>query len=140
MPADGNNNNHPKAEDGISETSKKDLPKGTTYSWVKEPDWNKPGKDTTATIRITFPDGSHVDVSPKLTVTDTIKPVIEKPDLGTASHGGKDHYLLKVHRGEKFDLTLKVHDNTGKIVGASLDNNVPDCGITKTNLTVDNAG
>ncbi|RIY28632.1 peptidase, partial [Bifidobacteriaceae bacterium GH005] len=140
IPADGNNNNHPKAEDGISETSKKDLPKGTTYSWVKEPDWNKPGKDTTATIRITFPDGSHVDVSPKLTVTDTIKPVIEKPDLGTASHGGKDHYLLKVHRGQKFDLTLKVHDNTGKIVGASLDNNVPDCGITKTNLTVDNAG
>ena len=140
IPEDGNNNNHPKAEDGISETSKKDLPTGTTYSWVKEPDWNKPGKNTTATIRITFPDGSHVDVSPKLTVTDTIKPVIEKPDLGTASHGGKDHYLLKVHRGQKFDLTLKVHDNTGKIVGASLDNNVPDCGITKTNLTVDNAG
>lgn len=140
IPEDGNNNNHPKAEDGISEASKKDLPTGTTYSWVKEPDWNKPSKDTTATIRITFPDGSHVDVSPKLTVTDTIKPVIEKPDLGTAKHGSKDHYLLKVHRGEKFDLTLKVHDNTGKIVGAILDNNVPDCGITNTNLTVDNAG
>ena len=139
IPEDGNNNNHPKAEDGISEASKKDLPTGTTYSWVKEPDWNKPGKDTTATIRITFPDGSHVDVSPKLTVTDTIKPVIEKPDLGTAKHGSKDHYLLKVHRGEKFDLTLKVHDNTGKIVGASLNDNVTDCGITKTNLTVDNA-
>ena len=139
IPADGNSNNHPKAEDGISETSKKDLPKGTTYSWVKEPDWNKPGKDTTATIRITFPDGSHVDVSPKLTVTDTIKPVIEKPDLGTASHAGKNHYLLKVHRGQKFDLTLKVHDNTGKIVGASLDNNVPDCGITNTALKIDNA-
>lgn len=140
IPEDGNNNNHPKAEDGISETSKKDLPTGTTYSWVKEPDWNKPGKNTTATIRITFPDGSHVDVSPKLTVTDTIKPVIEKPDLGTAKHGGKDHYLLKVHRGQKFDLTLKVHDNTGKVVGANLDSTVPDCGITKTNLTVDNAG
>lgn len=139
IPEDGNNNNHPKAEDGISEASKKDLPTGTTYSWVKEPDWNKPGKDTTATIRITFPDGSHVDVSPKLTITDTIKPVIEKPDLGTAKHGSKDHYLLKVHRGEKFDLTLKVHDNTGKIVGASLNDNVTDCGITKTNLTVDNA-
>lgn len=140
IPEDGNNNNHPKAEDGISETSKKDLPTGTTYSWVKEPDWNKPGKNTTATIRITFPDGSHVDVSPKLTVTDTIKPVIEKPDLGTAKHGSKDHYLLKVHRGQKFDLTLKVHDNTGKVVGANLDSTVPDCGITKTNLTVDNAG
>lgn len=139
IPEDGNNNNHPKAEDGISEASKKDLPTGTTYSWVKEPDWNKPGKNTTATIRITFPDGSHVDVSPKLTVTDTIKPVIEKPDLGTAKHGSKDHYLLKVHRGQKFDLTLKVHDNTGKIVGAILNNNVTDCGITKTNLTVDNA-
>ena len=140
IPAEGNNKNHPKAEDGISETSKKDLPKGTTYSWVKEPDWNKPGKDTTATVRITFPDGSHVDVSPKLTVTDKIKPVIEKPALGTAKHGNIDHYLLKVHRGEKFDLTLKVHDNTGKIVGASLDGDVPNCGITNTNLTVDNAG
>lgn len=140
IPEDGNNNKHPKAEDGISETSKKDLPKGTTYSWVKEPDWNKPGKDTTATVRITFPDGSHVDVSPKLTVTDTIKPVIEKPDLGTAKHNKTDHYLLKVHRGQQFDLTLKVHDNTGKIVGASLDDDVPNCGITNTNLTVDNAG
>ena len=140
IPADGNNNNHPKAEDGISEASKKDLPKGTTYSWVKEPDWNKPGKDTTATVRITFPDGSHVDVSPKLTVTDTIKPVIEKPDLGTAKHGNTDHYLLKVHRGEKFDLTLKVHDNTGKITGASLNDKVTDCGISTKTLTVDNAG
>ena len=139
IPEDGNNNNHPKAEDGISEASKKDLPTGTTYSWVKEPDWNKPGKDTTATIRITFPDGSHVDVSPKLTVTDTIKPVIEKPDLGTAKHGSKDHYLLKVHRGQQFDLTLKVHDNTGKIVGAKLDDKVTYCGITETKLTVDNA-
>ena len=140
IPEDGNNNNHPKPEDGISETSKKDLPKGTTYSWVKEPDWNKPGKDTTATVRITFPDGSHVDVSPKLTVTDTIKPVIEKPDLGTAKHGNTDHYLLKVHRGEKFDLTLKVHDNTGKITGASLNDKVTDCGISTKTLTVDNAG
>lgn len=139
IPAEGNNKNHPKAEDGISEASKKDLPKGTTYSWVKEPDWNKPGKDTTATVRITFPDGSHVDVSPKLTVTDTIKPVIEKPDLGTAKHGSKDHYLLKVHRGQQFDLTLKVHDNTGKIVGAKLDDKVTYCGITETKLTVDNA-
>ena len=140
IPEDGNNNNHPKAEDGISEASKKDLPKGTTYSWVKEPDWNKPSKDTTATVRITFPDGSHVDVSPKLTVTDTIKPVIEKPDLGTAKHGNTDHYLLKVHRGEKFDLTLKVHDNTGKITGASLNDNVPNCGINTTTLKIDNAG
>lgn len=140
IPKDGNNNNHPKPEDGISEASKKVLPKGTTYSWVKEPDWNKPGEQNDVKIRITFPDGSHVDVSPKLTVTDTIKPVIEKPDLGTAKHNNTDHYLLKVHRGEKFDLTLKVHDNTGKIVGASLNGNVPDCGITNTNLTVDNAG
>lgn len=139
IPADGNNNNHPKAADGISETSKKDLPTGTTYSWVKEPDWNKPGKDTTATIRITFPDGSIKEVETKVTVKDGIAPVIEKPDLGTASHAGKDHYLLKVHRGQKFDLTLKVHDNTGKIVGAILDNNVPDCGINTTTLTVDNA-
>ena len=140
IPEDGNNNKHPKAEDGISETSKNGLPTGTTYSWVKEPDWNKPGKDTTATVRITFPDGSHVDVSPKLTVTDTIKPVIEKPDLGTAKHGNTDHYLLKVHRGEKFDLTLKVHDNTGKITGASLNDNVPNCGINTTTLKIDNAG
>lgn len=140
IPEDGNNNNHPKAEDGISETSKKDLPKDTTYSWVKEPDWNKPGKQSDVKIRITFPDGSTKEITSKLTVTDTIKPVIEKPDLGTASHGGKDHYLLKVHRGQKFDLTLKVHDNTGKVVGANFDSTVPDCGITKTNLTVDNAG
>ncbi|MBF9314107.1 peptidase [Bifidobacteriaceae bacterium NR002] len=140
IPEDGNNNKHPKAEDGISETSKKDLPKGTKYSWAKEPDWNKPGEQNDVKIRITFPDGSHVDVSPKLTVTDKIKPVIENPDLGTAKHNNIDHYLLKVHRGEKFDLTLKVHDNTGKITGASLNGDVIDCGITDTTLKIDNAG
>ena len=140
IPADGNNNNHPKAEDGISETSKKDFPTGTTYSWVKEPDWNKPSKQSDVNIRITFPDGSTKEIKSKLTVTDTVKPVIEKPDLGTAKHGNTDHYLLKVHRGEKFDLTLKVHDNTGKITGASLNDKVTDCGISTKTLTVDNAG
>lgn len=139
IPEDGNNNNHPKAEDGISETSKKDLPTGTTYSWVKEPDWNKPGEQSEVKIRITFPDGSTQEIKSKLTVTDTIKPVIEKPALGTAKHGNIDHYLLKVHRGQKFDLTLKVHDNTGKIVGANLNGKVTECGITSTALTVDNA-
>ena len=139
IPADGNNNNHPKAEDGISETSKKDFPTGTTYSWVKEPDWNKPGEQSEVKIRITFPDGSTQEIKSKLTVTDTIKPVIEKPALGTAKHGNIDHYLLKVHRGQKFDLTLKVHDNTGKIVGANLNGKVTECGITSTALTVDNA-
>lgn len=139
IPADGNNNNHPKAEDGISETSKKYFPTGTTYSWVKEPDWNKPGEQSEVKIRITFPDGSTQEIKSKLTVTDTIKPVIEKPALGTAKHGNIDHYLLKVHRGQKFDLTLKVHDNTGKIVGANLNGKVTECGITSTALTVDNA-
>ena len=139
IPEDGNNNNHPKAEDGISEASKKDLPTGTTYSWVKEPDWNKPSKQSDVNIRITFPDGSTKEVDTKVTVKDNTAPIIEKPDLGTAKHGSNDHYLLKVHRGEKFDLTLKVHDNTGKITGASLNDKVTDCGITKTDLTVDNA-
>ncbi len=140
IPEDGNNNKHPKAEDGISETSKKDFPTGTTYSWVKEPDWNKPSKQSDVNIRITFPDGSTKEIKSKLTVTDTVKPVIEKPDLGTAKHGNTDHYLLKVHRGQNFDLTLKVHDNTGKIVSASLDGDVPNCGINTTTLKIDNAG
>ena len=107
---------HPKPEDGIAKESKNKLPNGTKYSWAQEPDWNTPGKDTTAEVLITFPDGSTEKVDTKVTVKDDIAPVIENPATKQVQHDdGKMYYQFKVHKGEQFSIDINAYDNSGKI-------------------------
>ncbi|WP_421777886.1 Rib/alpha-like domain-containing protein [Gardnerella sp. KA00747] len=110
---------HPKPEDGIAKESKNKLPNGTKYSWAQEPDWNTPGKDTTAEVLITFPDGSTEKVDTKVTVKDDIAPVILEPHTNKGEHnnqGKKEFpYMFKVHKDKSFDIEINAYDNSGKI-------------------------
>ncbi|WP_018142775.1 Rib/alpha-like domain-containing protein [Alloscardovia criceti] len=56
----------PDARDGIKNAG--DLPDGTTFEWVTEPDTSKPGTSTSQ-VKVTYPDGSSdtVDVTVKIT-------------------------------------------------------------------------
>ena len=112
---------HPDPKSGIDPEAVKKLPKDAKYSWAKEPDWNKPGKDTTATVRITFPDGSTKDVETKVTVKDNIAPVIETPATNQVKHDDKQmYYQFKVHKDKPFDIEIKSYDNSGKISSATI--------------------
>lgn len=112
---------HPDPKSGIDPEAVKKLPKDAKYSWAKEPDWNKPGKDTTATVRITFPDGSTKDVETKVTVKDNIAPVIENPATNQVKHDDKQmYYQFKVHKDKPFDIEIKSYDNSGKISSATI--------------------
>lgn len=59
--------NLPDAKEGIGNAG--DLPNGTEYEWVKEPDVSKPGTST-GTIKVTTPDGNETEVEVEVTVTD----------------------------------------------------------------------
>lgn len=114
---------HPKPEDGIAQESKNKLPNGTKYSWAQEPDWNKPGKDTAAKVRITFADGSFKDVDTKVTVNDDIPPVINTPNTNKAKRADTEqaeYYQFKVHNGKQFNIDINAYDNSGKIKSATL--------------------
>ena len=127
---------HPDPKSGIDPEAVKKLPKDAKYSWAKEPDWNKPGKDTTATVRITFPDGSTKDVETKVTVKDNIAPVIEKPATNQVKHDDKQmYYQFKVHKDKPFDIEIKSYDNSGKINSAEFNSALPT-NITGSNISI----
>ena len=117
----GSGTKHPDPKSGIDPEAVKKLPKDAKYSWAKEPDWNKPSKDTTATVRITFPDGSTKDVETKVTVNDNIAPVIDNPATNQVKHDDKQmYYQFKVHKDKPFDIEIKSYDNSGKISSATI--------------------
>ena len=66
----------PNAEEGIKNTN--DMPKGTKYTWKTTPDTSTVGTKS-ATIVVTYPDGSKDEVPVKVVVTDNSQPA-EKPD------------------------------------------------------------
>jgi len=66
----------PNPEEGIKNTN--DMPKGTKYTWKTTPDTSTVGTKS-ATIVVTYPDGSKDEVPVKVVVTDNSQPA-EKPD------------------------------------------------------------
>ena len=129
---------HPDPKSGINADDLKKLPKDATYSWAKEPDWNKPGKDTTAKVLITFPDGSTKEVETKVTVKDDIAPVIENPATNQVQHDdGKMYYQFKVHKGEQFSIDINAYDNSGKISSAKFGSDLPT-NITGSKISITN--
>lgn len=117
----GSGTKHPDPKSGINADDLKKLPSDATYSWAKEPDWNKPGEQKDATVRITFPDGSTKDVETKVTVKDNIAPVIENPATNQVKHDDKQmYYQFKVHKDKPFDIEIKSYDNSGKISSATI--------------------
>ncbi len=133
---------HPKPEDGIAQESKNKLPKDTKYSWVNEPDWNKPVEQKDAEVLITFPDGSTEKVDTKVTVKDDIAPVIENPATNkakktTSATETPEYYQFKVHNGKQFSIDINAYDNSGKIKKAEFDSAlttaIPDSKISITN-------
>ncbi|MDO4903874.1 MAG: Rib/alpha-like domain-containing protein, partial [Limosilactobacillus sp.] len=59
-----------KAGDAI--TNKDDMPEGTTYTWKEVPDTTKAG-DQTATVIVTLPDGTQMEVNVTIHVEETAK-------------------------------------------------------------------
>ena len=113
---------HPDPKSGINATDLKKLPSDATYSWVNEPDWNKPGEQN-ATVRITFKDGSTKDVTTTVTVKDNIAPVINTPNTNKAKRADTEqaeYYQFKVHNGKQFNIDINAYDNSGKIKSATL--------------------
>ncbi|EPI60052.1 LPXTG-motif protein cell wall anchor domain protein [Gardnerella vaginalis JCP8070] len=115
---------HPDPKSGINASDLAKLPNDATYSWATEPDWNKPGKDTAATVRITFADGSFKDVDTKVTVKDDIAPVILEPHTNKGEHNNQGQkefpYMFKVHKDKSFDIEINAYDNSGKIKSATV--------------------
>ena len=117
---------HPDPKSGINAEAVTKLPKDAKYSWATEPDWNKPGKDTTAEVLITFPDGSTEKVETKVTVKDDIAPVIEKPATNQVKHDDNQmYYQFKVHKDKTFDIEINAYDNSGKIKSATIPSTFP---------------
>lgn len=114
---------HPDPKSGINAADLNKLPKDAKYSWATEPDWNTPGKDTTAEVLITFPDGSTQKVETKVTVNDDIPPVINTPNTNKAKRADTEqaeYYQFKVHNGKQFNIDINAYDNSGKIKSATL--------------------
>ncbi|MFU0549889.1 Rib/alpha-like domain-containing protein [Gardnerella piotii] len=129
---------HPDPKSGINAEAVKKLPSDATYSWATEPDWNKPGKDTAAKVRITFADGSTTDVDTKVTVNDDIAPVINTPNTNKAKKNDKEqaeYYQFKVHNGKSFSIDINAYDNSGKIDSAKFDPGLPT-NITGSNISI----
>ena len=130
---------HPDPKSGINATDLKKLPSDATYSWATEPDWNKPGKDTAAKVRITFADGSFKDVDTKVTVKDDIAPVIVTPNTNKAKKAETDktpeYYQFKVHNGKSFSIDINAYDNSVKINSAKFDPDLPTA-ITGSNISI----
>ncbi len=117
----GSGTKHPDPKSGINTDNLKKLPSDATYSWAKEPDWNKPGEQKDAKVRITFKDGSTKDVTTTVTVKDDIAPVIENPATNQVKHDDKQmYYQFKVHKDKPFDIEIKSYDNSGKISSATI--------------------
>ena len=117
----GSGTKHPDPKSGINADDLKKLPSDVTYSWAKEPDWNKPGEQKDAKVRITFKDGSTKDVTTTVTVKDNIAPVIENPATNQVQHDDKQmYYQFKVHKDKPFDIEIKSYDNSGKISSATI--------------------
>src|SRR5699024_6950376 len=49
-------------------TNQDKLPKGTTYSWTKEPNTETAGQPATGSLHVAYPDGSSEDVPVTVTV------------------------------------------------------------------------
>lgn len=115
---------HPDPKSGIDSEALKKLPKDATYSWTTEPDWNKPGEQKDAKVRITFKDGSTKDVTTTVTVKDNIAPVINTPSTNKAKRADTDktpeYYQFKVHNGKPFSIDINAYDNSGKIKSATI--------------------
>ncbi|RDW97125.1 peptidase [Gardnerella vaginalis] len=115
---------HPDPKSGINADDLKKLPSDATYSWAKEPDWNKPGEQKDAKVRITFKDGSTKDVTTTVTVKDNIAPVINTPSTNKAKRADTDktpeYYQFKVHNGKPFSIDINAYDNSGKIKSATI--------------------
>lgn len=116
---------HPDPKSGINADDLKKLPSDATYSWAKEPDWNKPGEQKDAKVRITFKDGSTKDVITTVTVKDNIAPVINTPSTNKAKRADTDktpeYYQFKVHNGKPFSIDINAYDNSGKIESATIE-------------------
>ncbi len=127
---------HPDPKSGINADDLKKLPSDVTYSWAKEPDWNKPGEQKDAKVRITFKDGSTKDVTTTVIVKDNIAPVIEKPATNQVKHDDKQmYYQFKVHKGEQFSIDINAYDNSGKIKSAEFNSALPT-NITGSNISI----
>ena len=120
----GSGTKHPDPKSGINADDLKKLPSDATYSWAKEPDWNKPGEQKDAKVRITFKDGSTKDVTTTVTVKDDIAPVINTPSTNKAKRADTDktpeYYQFKVHNGKPFSIDIDAYDNSGKIKSATI--------------------
>ena len=120
----GSGTKHPDPKSGINADDLKKLPSDVTYSWAKEPDWNKPGEQKDAKVRITFKDGSTKDVTTTVTVKDNIAPVINTPSTNKAKRADTDktpeYYQFKVHNGKPFSIDINAYDNSGKIKSATI--------------------
>ncbi|WP_421784043.1 Rib/alpha-like domain-containing protein [Gardnerella sp. KA01001] len=120
---------HPDPKSGINADDLKKLPSDATYSWIKEPDWNKPGEQKDAKVRITFKDGSTKDVTTTVTVKDNIAPVINTPSTNKAKRADTDktpeYYQFKVHKGKQFSIDINAYDNSGKIKSAEFGSALP---------------
>jgi len=120
----GSGTKHPDPKSGINADDLKKLPSDATYSWAKEPDWNKPGEQKDAKVRITFKDGSTKDVTTTVTVKDDIAPVINTPSTNKAKRADTDktpeYYQFKVHNGKPFSIDINAYDNSGKIKSATI--------------------
>ncbi len=129
---------HPDPKSGINAADLNKLPKDAKYSWATEPDWNTPGKDTTAEVLITFPDGSTQKVETKVTVNDDIPPVINTPNTNKAKRADTEqaeYYQFKVHNGKQFNIDINAYDNSGKIDSAKFDPDLPT-NITGSNISI----
>lgn len=120
----GSGTKHPDPKSGINADDLKKLPSDATYSWAKEPDWNKPGEQKDAKVRITFKDGSTKDVTTTVTVKDDIAPVINTPSTNKAKRADTEktaeYYQFKVHNGKPFSIDINAYDNSGKIKSATI--------------------
>ncbi|RFT34274.1 hypothetical protein CG401_00125, partial [Bifidobacteriaceae bacterium NR019] len=108
----------------------KNVPSGTTYTWVTKPETNSTGKEKPGKVKVSIPGGETKEIPVAVTVQDTVKPVIKVYKKGPGdtwtevtekvTEGKTSYTKIDTYHGDKCELKITATDNSGKVTDLNI--------------------